>query len=89
MRWTPYDGSRIRKIGFRTFVEDPPSGRFQDAPRRYGYTWAEGDSYFGYYEVPRPGYIEDVELGRFSTRAAARRAVEASLTEGETSTPTV
>jgi hypothetical protein len=63
----------------RTFVEDPPPMRFAPFPRRYGCVWPEGNAFAAYYEVPRPGEIEDVDLGKFATEGEARRAVEAAL----------
>lgn len=80
MRWTKYSGDRIAAKGHRTFVELPPTIRFGQSSRRYGYVWPQGTAFHAYYEVLRPGQVEDVELGVFTTEKAAREAVEAALT---------
>lgn len=85
MRWRPYIGWRIKRPGYRMFVEDPPTLRFGPFTKRYGCVWPEGDGYGAYYEEPRPREIEDVELGPFRTAREARRAVEGSLGRGHAS----
>lgn len=79
MRWTKYAGDRIAAAGHRTFVELPPTIRFGQSSRRYGYVWPHGTEFRAYYEVLRPGEVADVELGAFLTAKAAREAVEAAL----------
>ena len=78
-RWTRYSGSRIITSGWRTVVELPATQPFGPTARRYGCVWKDGESFKGYFEIDRPGEIEDVELGPFNTEAEARRAVECSL----------
>jgi hypothetical protein len=80
MRWTKYDGIRIARPGHRTHIELGSTIRFGPTRLVYGYVWTDGDSFSAYVERERPGEIEDVELGRFTTERAARKAVEAALT---------
>lgn len=84
MRWTSYKGYRIPTAGHRTFVELPALIRFAEPRRRYGCVWTESDGRVrAYVEVLRPGQVEDVDLGPFSTTSEARRAVEAALRNGD------
>lgn len=78
-RWSPYAGSRIRLAGHRLFVEHPATERFGPMTRCYGYVWREGEWFKAYFEVMRPGEVEDVELGRFTSQRAARGAVKSAL----------
>jgi len=78
-RWTRYSGARIVTSGWRTAVELPATQPFGPTTKRYGCVWEVGGSFKGYFEVDRPGEIEDVELGPFNTETEARRAVESSL----------
>ena len=78
-RWTRYSGARIVTSGWRTAVELPATQPFGPTTKRYGCVWEVGGSFKGYFEVDRPGEIEDVELGPFNTETEARRAVVFSL----------
>ncbi len=84
MRWRPYSGYRIDKPGMRTFLEDPTVGEFAKARRLYGCVWATDGGFVGYFEVPEPGQLDDVEVGPFPVEADARRAVEAGLLASRT-----
>lgn len=79
MRWVKYAGSRIPAAGHRTSVEDGPTIRFGPTTRRYGYVWMVGDVFVASFEVHLPGQVEDRDLGKFSSSADARRAVESAL----------
>lgn len=81
MRWTKYSGIRIARPGHRTHIELAPTIRFGPTRLVYGCVWPDGESFGAYVERERPGEIEDVELGRFTTEKAARKAVEAALTK--------
>jgi hypothetical protein len=41
--------------------------------------WEDSEGFRGYYEVERPGEIEDIEVGPFTLESEARKAVEMSL----------
>jgi len=79
MKWSRYDGIRICKEGWRTSVEVPPTQPYGPTSRRYGYVWSDEDGFRGYYEINRPGEVEDVEVGPFTDLVAARAAVEEAL----------
>jgi len=79
MRWYPYGGYRISVPGHRTFIEYPPTIRFGEPIRRYGYVWAVDGEYCASYEILLPGQVEDVELGLFATASEARSQVVARL----------
>ncbi len=79
MRWTRYSGKRISKAGWRTSVELPATQPYGPTSRRYGCVWEDSEGFRGYYEVERPGEIEDIEVGPFTLESEARKAVEMSL----------
>lgn len=79
MRWRKYNGDRIPVKGHRTFVEDRPLTRFAEMRRRYGCVWQDAAAYRGYYEVPGPGEVADVEVGPYASEKEARAAVELAL----------
>jgi hypothetical protein len=78
-RWVKYSGTRIVSAGWRTSIELPPTQPSGPTTRRYGCVWANGTHFYGYFEVTRPGEIEDVELGPFESEQQARREVETGL----------
>ena len=79
MRWNRYSGSRISRPGWRTSLELPATERFGPTTRRYGCVWYDGSKFFAYYEVSRPGEIEDIGIGPFVTEQEARAEVEGCL----------
>ena len=79
MKWKRYSGDRIVREGWRTSVPLPPEWGGHLSRRAYGCVWENDSAFLGYFERERPGEVEDVEIGPFSSLAEAKRAVEAAL----------
>jgi len=79
LRWRPYSGTRISVAGLRTSIELPPTQPYGPTTKRYACVWEDNSEYLGYYEVDRPGEIDDVALGPFTNLEEAKTALGEAL----------
>ena len=69
-RWRSYAGDRVNGQAKRACIHEEPNGE-----RLYAYVEHEGGEVHAWYEVAKPGEIEDVTIGRYPTEKEATAAI--------------